>query len=114
MTRLARGLKCGPCVLFALSANNICGPSTPARPTMPKPPHIRRSMSRRESTEEAAKESVHIKHLVRSQEHLRVLLPAAQFRSRGTVQKFQRQFHLRAIRFAGKEHLIRTLHARAL
>ena len=34
-----------------LAANKACGPSRPDKPTSPKPPHIRRSMSRRDNME---------------------------------------------------------------
>src|SRR3954467_1359706 len=96
-------------------------PSSPARPTAPKPPAMRRSMSRREGEAENLKSEssdfrslVHIHRLVAHQQHLGVLLPARQARrlGLGAAEEFFGGAQLVGVWVAGEEQAERQAHPR--
>src|SRR5258705_4941321 len=89
ITRLARGAKCASGA--ALLAAAILG-SIPARPTMPKPAHMRCNICRRLSATGSLlpvpASLVHINRLAANQHHLGILLPPAHARLLGAGEKF--------------------------
>src|SRR5882757_9292394 len=101
MTRLARGAKCanGATPLAAAILGSI-----PARPTMPKPVHMRCNICRRVGC------SIHINRLAANQHYLRKFLQAAHARLLGAIQKLPSHLNFFIARLARQDQLINTLH----
>src|SRR5205807_734113 len=88
ITRFARGANCGIGPLAPTDAIALC-PSSPARPTTPKPAHVCRSICRRLRRFGL----IDIKRLITSQQNLGVFVPARHPRRDRAPEKTHAQLH---------------------